>query len=147
LSRSARISIVLTVVRITPWQLQRRILLCMRSFSSTSFPCYANPLSSGVAVFFVLMWVMLTVQAYWVCEITQPGWKQVPGSICILPRAVPIAQIISGLLPFVTPSSVCLSVRFSATVISDSILVATPLMVRRISSASSLARAISHRQI
>jgi len=98
--------------------------------SSTSFLCCANTLSSGVAVLFVLMWVMLTVQAYWVCEITQPGWKQVPGSICILPRAVPISQIISELSPFIIPPSICLSVRLSATVISDSILVATPLMVR-----------------
>ena len=102
----------------------------MYKFFLHIFLCCANHLSSGVTVFFVLIWVMLTAQAYWMCEITQPGWKQVPGSICILPRAVPIAQIISELPPFVIPSSVCLSVWFSATIISDSILVATPLMIR-----------------
>lgn len=88
-----------------------------------------DPFPSGVAVAFVLMWAMLTAQAYWVCEITQPGWKQVPESICVLPRAVPIAQIISKLSPFLVSQFICLLARFSATIISDSILVATPLMV------------------
>ncbi|KAF9645862.1 hypothetical protein BDM02DRAFT_3119545 [Thelephora ganbajun] len=87
----ARISIVLTVVRITPWRLQRKILL-------------------WVAALFVVQYLILTVQAYWVCEITYPGWKQIPGSICILPQAVPITQVVT-------------------TVISDAILVTTPLMI------------------
>ncbi|KAF9647420.1 hypothetical protein BDM02DRAFT_2702970 [Thelephora ganbajun] len=87
----ARVSIILTLVRITPWQLQRKILL-------------------WIAVFFVVQYLMLTAQSYWVCEITYPGWKKIPGSICILPQAVPIAQVIT-------------------TVISDAILITAPLMV------------------
>jgi hypothetical protein len=104
--------------------------------SPPSFLCCVNPWPSGVAVSFVLMWAILTVQAYWVCEITQPGWKQVPESICVLPRAVPITQVISKFLPSLVLASVCLSAWFPATVISDSILVATPLMVRWISRCS-----------
>ena len=60
---------------------------------------------SGVAVLFVLLWAMLVVQAYWVCEITHPGWKQIPGSICVLPEVVPITQVVSKLS--LNPSYLC----------------------------------------
>ena len=63
LSRSARTSIVLTVVRITPWWPQRRILLCTKFLSLTSSLCCAHLLTAGVAVSFILMWAMLTMQA------------------------------------------------------------------------------------
>jgi hypothetical protein len=51
-----------------------------------------------------------------VCEITVPEWKEVPGSICILPKAVPVTQLTSKssralapLLLFIesTPSDDC----------------------------------------
>ena len=95
MTRGARVSIVLTVIRITPWRLQRKILICMMAILLTSLLCYANPLSLGIAAFFVLQFIMLIVQAYWVCELTYTGWKQIPGSICVLPEVVPITQVVS----------------------------------------------------
>ncbi|KAF9647392.1 hypothetical protein BDM02DRAFT_3117085 [Thelephora ganbajun] len=88
-----RISILLTVVRVTPWQLQRKILLWL-------------------VVFFALQFAMLTAQMFWVCELTNTGWKKVPGSICIVPQVVPISLVVS-------------------TVVSDSILIIAPLMISR----------------
>jgi len=88
-----RISIVLTVYRVTPWQKQKRMLLC-------------------VVVFFVAQYLILLLQAFWVCEITRPEWKNIPGSICVLPEAVPITQMIT-------------------TITSDGILIFTPLMIIR----------------
>ena len=84
-------------------------------------------------MFFVLQFAMLIVQAYWVCEVTHTGWKQIPGSMCVLPDVVPISQVVSEPPHSLITLSVRSSVRFSATVISDSILIATPLMVRRTS--------------
>lgn len=37
---------------------------------------------------------MLLIQAYWICQYTRTGWKNVPGSICIFPKVVPITQLI-----------------------------------------------------
>jgi hypothetical protein len=72
---------------------------------------------------------VLVLQAFWVCEITYPGWKDIPGSICVLPKAVPITQMISKLLcPLL--SLFLASNQFPATIISDGILVSAPLMVR-----------------
>jgi len=54
-------------------------------------------------VFFFLQFAMLTVQVYWVCELSSAGWKQIPGSVCILPKVVPISQVVSEPSPsFVT---------------------------------------------
>jgi hypothetical protein len=108
--RGARISIALTMVRITPWKLQRTILLCTRILSRTSSPCCADLVSSGVAFFFFLQFVMLTVQLFWVCELTYTGWKQIPGAICRVPQVVPISLVVSEL----PPSLVLLSVFSSA---------------------------------
>ena len=98
-----------------------------------SILCCANFLFLGVAVFFVLQFVMLIMQAYWVCELAHTEWKQTPGSMCVLPKVVPITQVVSKLLPPLVTPSVCSLPRFSATVISDSILIAAPLMVWRTS--------------
>jgi len=49
----------------------------------------------GVAVFFFLQFAMLTAQVYWVCELSHVGWKQIPGSVCVLPQVVPISQVVS----------------------------------------------------
>lgn len=95
LSRGARISIVLTVIRVTPWRLQKKILSCSTFPSSTSFPSFANRFSLGVVAFFVVQYLVLLLQGFWICELTCPQWKDIPGSICILPEAVPITQIIS----------------------------------------------------
>ena len=37
---------------------------------------------------------MLLIQAYWICQYTRTGWKNVPGTICIFPKVVPITQLI-----------------------------------------------------
>ena len=107
LSRGARVSIVLTVVRITPWQLQRKILLCARSLLPIAFSCCTNPSPSGVTSFFVLEFVAMTAQAFLVCEVIHTGWKQIPGSVCILPRFVPISLVVSKLPPYLVLPSVC----------------------------------------
>jgi hypothetical protein len=54
-------------------------------------------------VFFLVQYLVLTLQAYWVCEITAPGWKDVPGSICVLSEAVPVTQMISKSSRFLVP--------------------------------------------
>ena len=94
----------------------------------------ADPSTSGVTAFFVLQLAVLTAQALWICELTDNRWKQIPGSICILPQVVPISQIVSELLPSL-PLFICSSVWVSATVISDTILISAPLMVRQASPA------------
>lgn len=82
-------------------------------------------------MFFLVQYLALTLQAYWVCEITAPGWKDVPGSICVLSEAVPVTQMISKSSCSLVPR-LCSPNRFTATIISDGILVLTPLLVWRI---------------
>ena len=98
-------------------------------FLFTSFPHLANDFFAVVATFFVIIYLMLTLQAFWVCEIMRPGWKNVPGSICVLTKAVPITQMASELsCPSVSPSMFSPNLSL-ATIISDGILVFTPLLV------------------
>ena len=124
---------MLTVVRITPWELQKKILFCAEILSSTPFLCCANPLFPGVTGFFVLEFTYMIMQAFVVCELTHTGWKKIPGSVCILPQFVSITLVVSELSPSFVTLPVCSPVWFSVTVISDAILVATPLMVCQIS--------------
>jgi len=117
-SRGARVSIVLTVIRITPWELQRKILLCARIPPPTPLPWRADLSTSGVTAFFVLEFVAMAGQVFLVCEMVYTGWKQIPGSVCILPRFIPISLVVSKL-----PSSlVLLSVSrlFIGLILSDS---------------------------
>ena len=93
--RGSRVSIVLTVVRITPWQLQRKILLCIKILFQTPFLRHADHLPSGIVAFFVLRFVVLTTQIFWVCEFTYTGWKEIPGLFCLVPQVVPISLVIS----------------------------------------------------
>ena len=95
--------------------------------------CAVLTLSPGVAVFFVLQFAMSITQAYWVCELAYTGWKQIPESMCILPEVVLISQVVSKLLPSLVTLSICSLSWFSATVISDSILIVAPLTVWRAS--------------
>lgn len=95
----ARISILLTVIRITPWQLQKRIL-------------------SWLVVFFVLQFAMLTTQMFWVCELTYTGWKEIPGAICLVPPVVPISLVVttfvSDFILLVAPLMISWGVRVPA---------------------------------
>ena len=75
-------------------------MLCTRVLPQTSFLSCPNPLLSGVAVSFFLLFAMLTAQMFWVCELTYTGWKEIPGSICLVPRVVPISLVVSKLPPF-----------------------------------------------
>lgn len=74
-------------------------------YPSVFFLCSADSLLPVVVACFFLQYLVLVLQAFWVCEITFPGWKDVPGSICVLPVAVPITQIISGLSCSLVPYS------------------------------------------
>ena len=38
-------------------------------------------------------------QAFLVCEVFYTGWKQIPGSVCIIPQFVPIVLVVSELHP------------------------------------------------
>lgn len=67
------------MIRITPWQLQRKVLI-------------------WVVVFFVLQFAMLTTQMFWVCELTYAGWKQIPGAICLVPPVVPISLVVTTVI-------------------------------------------------
>ena len=143
-SRGARISIVLTVIRITPWELQRKILICTRTLLPTPYLHSINFTLSGVAVFFFLQFAMLTVQVYWVCELSYAGWKHTPGSVCVLPEVVPISQVVSKSPPSLALLPVCSSTQYLAAVVSDAILVTAPLTVRQILPLFSLPFIISH---
>jgi len=75
----SRLSILFTIIRITPWPHQQRILLYC-------------------AGFFAFQFTLLMVQAFWVCEITATAWKSIPGALCALGRAVPITQVITTMI-------------------------------------------------
>ena len=50
----------------------------------------------------------MTTQAFLVCEVIYTGWKQIPGSFCILPRFVSISLVVSKLsCSLVLPSARC----------------------------------------
>ena len=49
----------------------------------------------------------MTGQAFLVCEVIYTGWKQIPGSVCILPRFVPISLVVSKLPHSLVLPSVC----------------------------------------
>ena len=49
----------------------------------------------------------MTGQAFLVCEVIYTGWKQVPGSVCILPRFVPISLVVSKLPRSIVLPPVC----------------------------------------
>ena len=74
----------------------------------------ANHLPPGTAAFFVLLFAMLVVQLFWVCELTYAGWKEIPGAICLVPPVVPVCLVVSKLSPSLV--SVCL---FIGLVFSD----------------------------
>ena len=71
-----------------------------------SFPCCIDPSSSGIAVLFFLQFAMLIIQYFWVCDVTDTGWKQIPGAICLVPQVVPISLVVSG-LPYTLPLYFC----------------------------------------
>jgi hypothetical protein len=71
----SRISILLTVVRLTVPGTLRRVL-------------------TFTAMIFVIVWAVLFAQVWWTCE-SEPGWKVQPRPQCDLGRNVAIAQIIT----------------------------------------------------
>jgi len=75
---ASRISILFTVVRLTvPGPLRRTLLFVFAAF--------------------VVIWIILFAQVFWVCE-TEPGWKSLPRPQCDLGQNVAIAQIITDVL-------------------------------------------------
>jgi len=59
----------------------------------------------------------MTGQAFLVCEVIYTGWKQIPGSVCILPRFVPISLVVSKLSRSLVLPSVCSL--FTGLILSD----------------------------
>lgn len=74
---TARLSILFSVVRITPPGNTRKFLF-------------------GLVGTFVLIWIILFAQVFWVCE-NEPLWKDTPAPQCALGRNVAIAQLISDI--------------------------------------------------
>ncbi|KAJ8693066.1 hypothetical protein PTI98_010314 [Pleurotus ostreatus] len=72
---STRLSILFSIVRITPDYIMRRILY-------------------GLAVAFCVCWAILFSQVFWVCE-SQPLWKEAVIPQCPLGQDVAIAQLIT----------------------------------------------------
>ncbi|CCL99491.1 uncharacterized protein FIBRA_01509 [Fibroporia radiculosa] len=76
--RSARISILFTIIRLTvPGRLRKGLILSACAFGLT--------------------WAILFAQVWWVCE-KEPGWKESPTPQCDLGRNVAIAQVIADVL-------------------------------------------------
>lgn len=50
---------------------------------------------AGSAWFFVLEWLVLIIQIFWVCEITSTEWKRTEGGLCILGNAVAVTEVLS----------------------------------------------------
>lgn len=95
----ARLSIVFTVIRIAPWPSQIKVLL-------------------GVAGFFVLQWALLIAQMFWICEKTDPAWKNHEYAQCVLGEAVGITQVatetISDFILVIAPLWILKGVRVSS---------------------------------
>ncbi|KAG5641823.1 hypothetical protein DXG03_004142 [Asterophora parasitica] len=74
---TARLSILFSIVRITP-------------------PGTAKKILYGLVGSFAIVWIVLFAQVFWVCE-NQPLWKDTPSPQCALGRDVAIAQLISDI--------------------------------------------------
>ncbi|GLB40606.1 putative expressed protein [Lyophyllum shimeji] len=74
---TARLSILFSVVRITPPSNYRKFLF-------------------GLVASFLIIWAILFAQVFWVCE-NEPLWKDSPAPQCALGRNVAIAQLISDI--------------------------------------------------
>ncbi|KAG6817378.1 hypothetical protein H0H87_009565 [Tephrocybe sp. NHM501043] len=70
-------SILFSVIRITPTGSKLKKILY------------------GFAASFLVVWVILFSQVFWVCE-AEPEWKDTPAPQCALGRNVAIAQLISA---------------------------------------------------
>jgi len=75
---TARLSILFSVIRITPTPYMKKVL-------------------SYIAVLFVVFWLVLLVQPFWVCE-AEPGWKEEPNPQCALGEQVAILQICTDVI-------------------------------------------------
>ncbi|TFK34018.1 hypothetical protein BDQ12DRAFT_657234 [Crucibulum laeve] len=76
---SARLSILMSVIRIDPLTEQRRFL-------------------KVIACLFVIVWVTLMAQLFWVCEPMSSKWKNEPTPQCKLDSQVAIFQLVSDIL-------------------------------------------------
>jgi len=75
---TARLSILFSVIRITPTPGMRVILFY-------------------IAGFFILIWAILVVQPFWICE-QEPGWKDSPNPQCVLGLQSSVTQIITDVI-------------------------------------------------
>jgi len=74
---AARLALTLTIVRVTPWNAQRRVMIAI-----------------AIAIF--IQWVISVVQMYWVCEKGKTGWKFALFATCpSMNNYVYISQILS----------------------------------------------------
>lgn len=107
--RSARVSIIFSVIRIDPEEKRQRQLLI-------------------VAILFLITFAVLTAQLFWVCE-ANPAWKRKKNPQCPLTMQVAIFQLICALNSYVQVYfTVTLAhPTFAADIIADSLLLVAPL--------------------
>ncbi|RDB22156.1 hypothetical protein Hypma_010678 [Hypsizygus marmoreus] len=74
---TARLSIIFSVIRITPAGNPKSILY-------------------GLAASFIVLWIILFTQLMVICE-KQPLWKDAPAPQCVLGQSVAIAQLVSDI--------------------------------------------------
>jgi hypothetical protein len=77
------------------------------------------------AAFFVIFWVILTAQVFWVC-IPEQTWKQQALPQCVLGNNVGIAQVISPSLTLLHSQN---SYSFAAYIAADAILIYAPIQL------------------
>jgi hypothetical protein len=108
--RSARLSILYSIIRLDPYPGRRRRLHC-------------------TAALFVLFWALLMGQQFWVCQ-HEPGWRNQLVPQCRFDKQIALSQLTCSYAYSSHCSSNHLPVTYAYTyiadVISDSILLAAP---------------------
>ncbi|KAG6853787.1 hypothetical protein C0991_001376 [Blastosporella zonata] len=104
---TARLSILFSVIRITP-------------------PSNVRQMLYGLVGTFVLVWAILFAQVFWVCEL-EPDWKESLTPQCALGRNVAIAQLISAFHTSAHVSSAMLTQALSGDIYADFTLIVAPL--------------------
>ncbi len=103
--RSARLSILFSIIRLDPSERRRRRLL-------------------WIGVLFFLVLVILICQLFWVCE-PEPKWKDMRSPQCTLNKQVAICQLVCTSMIYIGAIDVLMY--WAADVIADLILIIAPL--------------------
>jgi hypothetical protein len=110
---SARLSILFSIIRIDPNPVMRQRM-------------------KWVAVVFIAAVAFLLAQLFWVCQTNENGWKDSAHPQCVLPKQVPICQLVCTYLLFYTPLRLPHQIlSHTADVFSDIALIIFPMRLIR----------------